>query len=266
MPYRWLPALTLGALLALPGFAHDMWIEPSSFRPRPGQLVQVCLRVGHPGQGVDPVARNPARIVRFSAFTAAGEEPIAGLDGADPAGLLRLGERGLVALAFRSNHARSELPGDRFEAYLEEEGLQAVRELRRRRGESARPGRERYSRSLKALLDAGGGAQQSDHPLGLDLELVAESNPYRLAPGEALVVRVLYLAKPLDGARVDAFPLDGASPDLTAVSAADGRVELRLPRGGAWAVATTHMVEAPAGSGADWESLWASLTFALPEP
>ena len=39
---------------------------------------------------------------------------------------------------------------------------------------------------------------------------------------------------------------------------------LKLLHEGGWAVATTHMVEAPAGSGADWESLWASLTFAVP--
>lgn len=259
-------ALTLGALLGLPALAHDMWIEPSSFTPRAGQLVHVCLRVGHPAKGADPVARNPARIMRFSAVTLAGEEPIPGLDGADPAGLLRPATDGLVTLAYRTNHAWSELPGDRFEAYLAEEGLSAVRELRRRHGQSAAPGRERYSRSLKALLDVGAGREGADRPLGLDLELVAGSNPYRLQPGEALTVVVLYRGKPLAGALVDAFPLDGASPDICAVSGEDGRVELRLPASGGWAVATTHMVEAPAGSGADWESLWASLTFAIPGP
>ena len=110
----------------------------------------------------------------------------------------------------------------------------------------------------------GGGRAGDDQALGLDLELVAESNPYRHRSGEALVVQVLYRGSPLAGARVDAFALDGASPDVTAVSGADGRVRLLLARGGGWAVATTHMIEAPAGSGADWESLWASLTFALP--
>ena len=139
-------------------------------------------------------------------------------------------------------------------------------ELRRRRGQSTAPGRERYSRSLKALVDVGGGRTGADEPLGLPLELVAESNPYRLRPGEALAVQVLYRGAPLAGARVDAFALDGASPDVTAVSGADGRVRFLLPRSGGWAVATTHMVEAPVGSGADWESLWASLTFAIPGP
>ncbi len=266
---RKLTAAVLGAfvtMLALPAWGHDMWIEPSSFTPRAEQLVQVCLRVGHPRKGVDPVPRNPARIVRFSAFTARGEEPILGLDGADPAGLLRPAEEGLLAIAYRTNYAKSELPGDRFEAYLEEEGLAEVQALRRRRGQSAEPGRERYSRSLKALIDVGAGRRSADRPLGLDLELVAEVDPFRLPAGEPLEVRVLYRGQPLAGLQVDAFPLDGSVPDLSAVSDADGRVRLRLPRSGPWAIVTTHMFEAPAGSGADWESLWTSLTFAVPEP
>jgi uncharacterized GH25 family protein len=43
-----------------------------------------------------------------------------------------------------------------------------------------------------------------------------------------------------------------------------GRVSLALPRGGVWLVKAVHMVPAPADSGADWESLWASLTFETP--
>ena len=33
---------------------------------------------------------------------------------------------------------------------------------------------------------------------------------------------------------------------------------------GVWLVKAVHMVPAPAASGADWESLWASLTFEVP--
>ena len=43
-----------------------------------------------------------------------------------------------------------------------------------------------------------------------------------------------------------------------------GRVSFTLPRGGVWLVKAAHMVPAPAESGADWESLWASLTLETP--
>jgi hypothetical protein len=39
---------------------------------------------------------------------------------------------------------------------------------------------------------------------------------------------------------------------------------LLLARAGAWLVKTVHMVPAPTDTGADWESLWASLTFEIP--
>jgi len=39
---------------------------------------------------------------------------------------------------------------------------------------------------------------------------------------------------------------------------------LDLAAGRIWLVKTVHMVPAPADSGADWESLWASLTFEIP--
>ena len=32
-----------------------------------------------------------------------------------------------------------------------------------------------------------------------------------------------------------------------------------------WLVKAVHMVQAPAGTDADWESLWASLTFEIPK-
>ena len=44
----------------------------------------------------------------------------------------------------------------------------------------------------------------------------------------------------------------------------DGRVHLTLKQGGMWLVKAVHMVPAPVGANADWQSYWASLTFELP--
>ena len=42
-----------------------------------------------------------------------------------------------------------------------------------------------------------------------------------------------------------------------------GRTDLRLDRPGVWMITAVHMVPAQESLGADWESLWASLTFEL---
>lgn len=262
MEARRLALIVLG-FLAVPAVAHDFWIEPSSFRPAAGQRVAVRLRVGEDLQG-DPVPRDPARIERFAEIGPAGEAAVRGVAGMDPAGWAMPAGPGLHWLVYDSRHASLELAGLKFDTYLGEEGLERIRELRHGSGESTAkegPVKEIFSRCAKSLLRVGEGSSGYDRVLGLELELVPEKDPYTLKPGEALPVRLLYRGKPLDGALVVAL----ASPDdKVSARTSGGRVSLVLDRPGPWLVKAVHMVPAPAGSGADWESLWASLTFDLP--
>lgn len=243
-------------LLAGPAAAHDFWIEPSSFRPSPGERVAVRLRVGEHLQG-DPVPRNPERIERFAAVGPEGEARVAGLTGSDPAGWISPAGPGLHWIVFDSNHASLEQAGPKFDSYLGEEGLERIREIRKP-GEG--PVKEIYSRCAKSLLRVGEGSSGYDRALGLELELIPEKDPYALKPGEPLPVRLLYRGEPLDGALVVAIAADSKASARTS----GGRVSLTLDRPGLWLVKAVHMVPAPAGSGAEWESLWASLTFDLP--
>jgi uncharacterized GH25 family protein len=251
-------ALTLlGLLLAGPAMAHDFWIEPSSFRPAPGERVAVRLRVGENLHG-DPVPRNPGRIERFAAVGPAGEAEVMGVEGVDPAGWVSPSS-GLHWIVFDSNHASVEQAGPKFDSYLGEEGLERIRKLRKA-GEG--PVKEIYSRCAKSLLQVGEGSSGYDRALGLELELIPERDPYSLRPGEALPVRLLYRGEPLDGALVIALAPDSKVSARTA----GGRASLVLDHPGLWLVKAVHMVPAPEGSGAEWESLWASLTFELPAP
>ncbi len=78
-------------------------------------------------------------------------------------------------------------------------------------------------------------------------------------------LRLLYQGRPLAGALIVAFQHDRAQEEKSmARSDTDGRVRLPLRRAGRWLVKAVHMVPAPPGSGAEWESLWASLTFEMP--
>ena len=134
----------LGLLVAAPATAHDFWIEPSSFWPRPGQTVAVRLRVGEQFRG-DAVARPPAasmhRFVLVDAGTKAGTDAgrnadtragltIPGRTGADPAGMFRLSAPGAYIIGFHGKPNAIELPPDKFNAYLREEGLESVLEAR----------------------------------------------------------------------------------------------------------------------------------------
>jgi len=246
-------------------WAHDFWIEPSSFRPQPGARVAVQLRVGEHLQG-DPVPRDPRRIERFAVVGPAGEKEVVGIAGSNPTGWIAPAESGLHWIVYDSNYASLEQTAEKFDRYLDEEGLERVRHL----GRSPRTEgtvREIYSRCAKSLLAVGGNAGTGwDRVLGLELELVPERNPYDLKAGETLPVRLLYRGQPLAGALLKAV---AANAEVSARSDSQGRAELRLDRPGLWLIKTVHMVPAPAApaappdTGADWESLWASVTFEL---
>jgi len=255
----------VAALSATAACAHDYWLEPSSFSPRPADLVAIRMFVGQHLEG-ESVPRNNGRIVRFDAVSETGVTPVVALDGADPAGLLRPSRSGGIVVAYRSDRASLELPPDKFEEYLKQEGLEGVSEQRARAGESGRPEREVYSRCAKALLAvAGSGGALLTKPVGLTLELVPESDPYALAPGQALGFRLLYEGKPLPDALVFALDDASASAPMHARTDRNGRVRFTLPRAGRWLVKAVHMIRAPGEvrTDADWESFWASVTFSL---
>jgi uncharacterized GH25 family protein len=255
-----LPAFAL--VLSSQAWAHDFWIDPSSFRPAPGQRVIVRLRVGQRFKG-DPVPRDPALLKRFAVLNGGGAEtPVPGVPGSDPAGFVTLTSPGLSLITYASGRAPVQLDAAKFEAYLADEGLEAVSAQRAKKGQTAAPVKEVFSRCAKSYLNVGGiGGAGYDRVLGLTLELVPEKDPTAVAPGAELPVRLLYLGKPLAGALVAAFTRDKPDARVTARTDAAGRARLRLDRPGVWLVKAVHMIPAPAETGADWESFWASLTF-----
>ena len=249
---------------AAPLLAHDFWIEPSTFRPEVGATVGIALRVGEGFRG-DAVARDPGRIARFVLVSPSRETPIEGVSGHDPAGVVRVSEPGLQIVGYRSKTSRVELDAEKFEQYLKEEGLERIIADRARRGESGKPSREIYSRCAKSLLSAGGaGTSGHDRALGFPLELVPGKNPSSFTAGATFPLRLEYEGKPLAGALVVALRRDAPGERVSARTDAKGQVSFALAGPGAWLVKAVHMVPAPAGSGADWESLWASLTFEVP--
>jgi uncharacterized GH25 family protein len=264
-------AATAAAMLwALPLAAHDFWIVSSSFRPAVGSPLALRLRVGENLRG-DPVPRDTAQVDRFVLLGPGGEVAIQGPPGADPAGFTRLqGEAGLYTVVYRSHRTRLDLPPDKFAEALKKEGLERILDLRRSRGESAKPSTEVFSRCAKALLEVGdpapGALTGFDRPVGMTLELIPEKDPYELKAGAELPVRLLYEGRPLAGALVVALGLHATDGRIAARSGKDGRVRLRLPEGGFWLIKAVHMISAPRDTGVDWESLWASLTFELPAP
>src|SRR5262249_36515216 len=154
----------------------------------------------------------------------------------------------------------------KFNQYLAEEGLDAVAAQRAQSKTTRAEAREQFSRCAKSLVVIGGdvNAAQHDRALGFTLELVAERNPYLLAPGDVLPLQLLYRGQPLAGALVVAMNRLDPAAKVSARTDASGRVRLRIGRDGLWLIKAVHMIAAPDRSQADWASYWASLTFERP--
>lgn len=256
-------ATTLGLLLsAAVSHAHDFWIEPGTFRPTQSQ-VTISLRVGDSFPG-EPFPRDPTHVERFVVVGPRGEATVAGRPGWDPAGYAPLVGSGVHVIGYLSAPQSIVLEGAAFDAYVAKEALEHVINARAAVSTPEAPVREQFSRCAKSLVwfgepHAGGG----DVVLGFPLELVAETNPYGTAPGDAIAVRLLYRGRLLAGAKVSARSPTDPEAVLAERTDRDGRVVFRLPRGGFWLLRAIHMLPSSVESGADWESLWASLTFPI---
>lgn len=267
-------ALAAVLLLVLVGAAnawsHEFWIEPSTFAPEPGERVSVHLRVGDASEGErDEMARRSDHLLRFEAIGAKGTAPILGVLGRAPAGLLRTSEPGELVLIYQGKHTFIDLPAEKFESYLEEEGLSRVIEARVRAGETLSPGRESYARYAKSVIRVQGArdgdAERVFHrEIGLPIEVIPETDPIAWEDGDPFSVRVVYDGKPLADQQVKLIHLVDHELKVLARTNAKGRVKLKPPQPGPWLVATVYMRRASEPLEGDWESFWGSLTFDLP--
>ena len=246
--------------------AHDFRIQPDRFHAEPGARIGVRLYIGD-GFGGMPRLRDPAHIRRFFVRgPGGGAAPVPGERNRMTVGEIGPLERGAHILGYESAWIFTTIPADIFEAYLTKEGFGAALAARSARGEAGMPGREAYARSAKAVVHAGGGAEGFDAVLGLPLELTPEQPPAALRPGATLAVRLLLHGAPLAGAAVTAYPAADPGAAVSANTDSAGRAELLLLHAGPWLARAVHMrPAAPEREGADWESLWASLAFAVPE-
>ncbi|MEK7223455.1 MAG: DUF4198 domain-containing protein, partial [Pseudomonadota bacterium] len=121
---------------------------------------------------------------------------------------------------------------------------------------------ENYSRCAKALVMNGAAATPADRVLGFRIELVAEKRPY--AGGGPVPFRLLYENRPLAGALVIVFNKAAPLDKLKTRTDRNGRVVFDIRRPGIWLVTAVHMIPAPRGTDAQWESIWASLSFERP--
>ena len=251
--------LGLAAVLA----AHDTWLVPADFRVTPGQPVQVALNTSEDFPTSEGAAA-PERIARFEVVTAAGSAAVAGyrVEGKSLVADVTPGP-GLTLVAAVTHPRLIVLEAPVFTEYITEEGLEQIVAARAQRGESDKPGRERYSKVTKLALCAEGEGADFRRPLGLQVEIVPETNPCGLRVGDTLRVQVLFQGRPLANVQVGAgyAGVHGHHYPVWVKTDVEGRAAIPFDRAGAWFVRTLHMIPSTEFEDADWQSWFSTLTF-----
>ena len=270
--YHFQPGLKSGTamrkalvFLSIPLLAHDLYFLPPSFRLQPGEKIRIAF---HNGDAFPESETNAPieRIRNAQAMSKTGSTPITGLrkSGKEVLGEAAVPGSGDVILSARTVPNFIQMEPTKFEAYLKEEGLDHALRWRSEHGQSKLPGKERYSKYVKALMFSGEPSSFFDHVVGFVIEIIAESNPSLLKPGEKLPIRVQFRGKPVVGLAVESAvaPLVGQAK-VTVVGKTDkgGRVSVPITHRGRWRIHTMVMERCAEQAAADWESFWATLTF-----
>lgn len=263
-----LGALLITAIAPPDANAHEFWMQPKEFWWQPTQSMPLSLRVGHGDHSTRSMIPS-RRVTRFEIIGPSNEasDLRMGLHpGADTE--LRLDAPGAyVVVLATDNQARSDLPADRFNEYLVAEGLTPALTAREQTGQMQAEGSERYSRQAKSLVQVGESQQQSNvtQAVGLRLEIVPEINPYATPRAAQLPVRVIFEGKPLGGALVKmSDPADASKGAVARVSDDRGRAVFDMPSQGQWLLHVTWTKALPSTDEADFDTMFASLTFGLP--
>lgn len=262
--------MAAAVLAGLPAsaLAHDFWLQPERFQLAPAAAGAVVPMAGH-GTEQRASALPLRRVTRFEAASSDGRL-VARLQALElSGGGLRAGfafdRPGTYALRLETDTgAVSQLSAARFNAHVAREGLTPAATARARQGRTGGPASERYGRHAVALVQVGAASDGSwtMRPTGATLDLVAETDPYAPPEGRLLPVRVYYEGRPLAGAKVRLTGLDDdGEPLAVRTTDAEGRVALPWPQHGRWRITTVWTKPLPPGEAADFETVFASLSF-----
>ncbi len=253
-------------LAAAPAAAHDFWIQPPRFQVEAGAPLPFNFLVGH-GKFRERWNNNDRIVMLADFFNGRRTDLRSRIRNGGPADLVASFQApGLHVVALQSNAAFSELPAIRFNNYAKEEGLRLITATRLRDGTAAKAGRERYSRHAKALIQVGkpspANQAQATRPIGLDLEIVPDRNPYFLDRSRILPLHVLFKGRRLANATVKLTNL-GADEKPVAVALTDraGRARFRVPARGQWQLNVIWAEPVRGDPKADFSTVFSSLTF-----
>ena len=252
-----------------PTSAHELWIEPIRFETQVSDELSATLKNGQNFAGID-LAWFDSRQERFDWSMGAVTTAFEGRAGDVPTVTMAPETDGLLTLVFQSTPSTiTYRDWDSFARFVEHKDLYRGAELHAERGLPESGFTEAYIRFSKSVISVGSG-QGEDQRFGLEHEMVLLTNPYS-ATTDTVMVQLFYEGYPNMDAQIEIFDraTDGEITILTTRTDSNGIAEIPVKAGHDYMLDSVMLrepsPELAAETGAVWETLWANITFAVPE-
>jgi len=171
-------------------------------------------------------------------------------------------EAGNYVIGVSTKFRDIELKAKDFNGYLEHDGIPDILAQRKANGELNKDVKEKYSKHVKAIFQSGNLHTDSFKiPLNYPVEIIPQQNPYILKVNENIEVQCFLEGKPISNQLVVAG-CDSLSKPLEVRTNSSGIASFPLKANGKWYIKFIYM-EQSKEPGFNYESKWASLTFAI---
>jgi len=262
--------LLVALIFSGPIYAHEFWISPVEFQVRVNSPIAAHFRVGQDFKGGSHSYLS-RYTTRHELHHSGAVLEMSAREGDRPAMQHPGLEDGLAVLVHETTDSTlTYREFEKFINFIKHKNFEGLPEAHMARGLPDVGFVESYRRFAKSLISVGHGAGQ-DRQIGLEIEIVALSNPYTDDLSEGLAVQVFLNGTPRADVQIEVFSRRAGTkePALIQLYRTDALGIARFPviNGHEYMVDNVALrpVEAASADDPVWHSLWANLTFAVPE-
>lgn len=261
--YRTLITAGVLACISSGANAHEFWVDPEEHLVEADGQIVAHLRVGEMYNG-SSYSFIPQRFQRFDYAFGGALSEIDGTVGDRPAVTMDAPGEGLVTLVHATTNSNITWADfSDFEAFLNHKDAEWVLDAHKERGLPEENTTEVYSRYAKSLIAVGSGAGE-DVEAGLLTEIVALENPFTGDVSDGIDVRLLYQSQPRVEEQIEVFEKAPTGEVAVFLVRTDENGVATVPVKSGYRYMLDAVVLREGGDDAQWESLWANLTFAVP--
>ena len=249
--------------------AHDFFFRLDDYFVKPASTVKIRALNGTFSSSENSITRD--RLRDLSVVSSSGRDhpdTLAWSSAGDTSVLtVKIGPAGTYVVGASLLPRQIELKAKEFNQYLADDGIPDVLAERRKKKELERDATERYSKHIKAILQAGT-TRTGDFSavLGYPAELVPLDNPYSLRAGSTIRVRAMVDGRAVANQLVVAGGRNARGARFTERKVRTDRsgvARIRLSGAGQWYVKFISMVPYSGPEKLDYQSKWATVTFAI---